>query len=177
MFSGVLTIFRAYFSICTFRRGPQDLPTAAVFLVLSLTLYGLASAALVLPARAAATAMLAGAAETGLLLLITWGLLRLRGVPARFRQTGTALTGSGFLFSMAALPLFYLRSAYGSDAAMILVVGLLVLALVVWNVAVMAHILRHALSASFAMGVLLAMGYIWVITTVMTLITPESATS
>jgi hypothetical protein len=175
MFSGVLTIFRAYFSVCTFRLGPQDLPAAVVFLIISLILYGLASVALVLPVRAAATAVLAGAAETGLLLLLTWGLLWLRGLPARFRQTATALAGTGFLFSMAALPLFSLRYAYDGNAAVILAVGLLVLALVIWNVAVMAHILRHAMSVSFAMGVLLAMGYIWVITTVMALLTPESA--
>lgn len=174
MFSGVLTIFRAYFSVCTFRHGPQDLPAAAVLLTLSLILYGLASVALVLPVRATATAVLAGAAETVLLMLLTWGLLWLRGLPARFRQTATALAGTGFLFSMAALPLFSLRFAYSSNAAVILAVGVLVLALVVWNVAVMAHILRHAMSVSFAMGVLLAMGYIWVITTVMALVTPGS---
>jgi len=50
-----------------------------------------------------------------------------------------------------------------------------VLCLVVWNVAVMAHILRHALSASFPMGVLLAMGYIWLITMGMTAILPGQA--
>jgi len=172
MFSVALTIFRTYFSVCTFRRGPQDMPAAAIFLVLSLLLYGLASAALVLPVRAAGTAVIAGTMETGLLLLLTWGLLWLRGLPTRFRQTGTALTGTGFLFSMAALPLFYLRYTYGSDMA-----ALLALALIVWNVAVMAHILRHAMSASFAMGVLLAMGYIWIITTVMALVTPEYAAS
>ena len=92
MYTGILTLFRAYFSICTFRRGPQDLPAAAALLLLSLCLYGLSSVAMVLPARALPAALLAGCVDTGLLLAITWVLLHLRGVPARFRQTGTALT-------------------------------------------------------------------------------------
>jgi len=175
MFSSSLTIIRAYFAVCTFRLGPQDLPAAAAFFFLSLILYSLASAALALPVRNVPGALLDGALETTLLLAITWGLLRLRGVPARFRQTGAALTGTGFLFTTVALPLLYLRTEYGSEPLAILVIGLLVISLVVWNVAVMAHILRHALSASFPMGVLLAMGYIWLITTAMTLLTPAQA--
>lgn len=174
MFASSLAIVRAYFAVCTFRLGPQDLPAAGVFLSISLALYALASTALVLPARALPVAILSGTTETALLLLITWVLLRLRGVPARFRQTATALTGTGFLFSLVALPLFCL---HGVDAAPLLLalIGLLVLCLVVWNVAVMAHILRHALSASFPMGVLLAMGYIWLITMGMSAILPGQA--
>ena len=173
MFASALTIFRAFFSVCIFRLGPQDLPAAAVFYFLSLSLYALASTALMLPLqRDLPAALLAGCAETALLLLITYVLLRLRGVPARYRQTGTALTGTGFLFSMAALPLFYLRTAYGGDAGLSLGTGLLALALIVWNVVVMAHILRHALSASFPMGVLTAIGYVWLISVAMTVINP-----
>jgi len=172
MFASSLAIVRAYFAVCTFRLGPQDLPAAGVFLLISLVLYALASTALVLPARELPVAVLSGTTETALLLLITWVLLRLRGVPQRFRQTATALTGTGFLFSLVALPLFCLHGV-SAGPLLLAVIGLLVLSLVVWNVAVMAHILRHALSASFPMGVLLAMGYIWLITLGMTAILPQ----
>lgn len=175
MYTGILTLFRAYFSICTFRRGPQDLPAAAALLLLSLCLYGLSSVAMVLPARALPAALLAGCVDTGLLLAITWVLLHLRGVPARFRQTGTALTGTGFLFAVASLPLLYLRGVYGVETDAAVLVMLLVLLLVVWNIAVMAHILRNALSAPYPMGVLLAIGYIWLINSAMTLLTPAPA--
>lgn len=177
MLTAATAILRAYFLLCILRSEPRDMPAAGAFFALSVTLYVLSGIALVLVYQPLPLAILSAVVETVLLLALTWILLIAHGLRSRFIQTATAMAGTGFLFSLFSLPLFLFRpwAENGGGSPLLLIVSILLLFLVIWNIAVLAHILRHAVSASFAMGVLLAIGYVWIITASLSFITPESA--
>ena len=175
--SSFLVLFQSFFSLCLFRARPQDFPAATILLFVCLFLYTLASSVLAYPGQSILTALLAGVTETVLLLLITYVLLTLRKLPERWMQTAIALTGSGFIFSVMVIPLLYWRVLYTDPASPSSIFGIFVLALLIWNIGVMAHILRHALASSFAVGVIVALGYVWLITNVILLITPVQGNS
>lgn len=177
MFVAATTILKTYFSLCLFRSEPRNMPAAGAFCVFSVALYVLSGIALVLVYQPLPHAILSGIIETALLLVLTWILLVAHGLRSRFIQTVTALAGTGFLFSLFSLPLFLLlpREGAGNESPFLAVISLFLLFLVGWNIAVLAHILRHAVSSSFAMGIVLAVGYVWIITAILSFIVPESA--
>ena len=85
-------------------------------------------------------------------------MLILHRHPGRFEQTLTALTGSGTLMGLLALPPMLWIVRQGPQRRQP-VPSLLMLALMVWSIAVMAHILRHAFNTSVWIGALYALGY------------------
>ena len=120
-------------------------------------------------------ALIAGIVEVLLVATMTYILLKIINVPERWLQTTTAFSGTGAIFSFIAIPLFFwidpgsqLNSA-GQPVAYIIIV-----LLVIWNIAVMAHIFRHALSTSFTAGVFVSLFYIWIISNAISIVsTPK----
>lgn len=157
------TFGRDFFGICCLRRRPQDLPASVELLVIALAGYGLASFALTWLAYPAGPALAAGAAECVLLAALNYTILTLRGLPGRWLQTTSAMAGTGLLFTVAAVPVFMGMELAGPAALVQSGLYFVTLFLLVWNVAVMAHILRHALDTSFATAVVAAVGYMWLI--------------
>lgn len=165
-------LLREFLQICLLRKRPQDLPASSVLFTLSVLAYGIISAVLLLPTQSAGYAMLTGFLESSLLLVITALFVYLRSVPERWLQTSTALAGTGTVFSLFAFPLFYWGVFFplGPDAQSL--IGLLVSLLVFWNIAVMTHILRHAMSSSWLLGVLGSITYIALISYVLQQLLP-----
>jgi len=166
----VSVLFKEFFQICLLRRGPQDLPVSAELFCLVLLAYTAVSTLLSLPTNTLVLAVTSGLIEASLLLLISWLFLYLRSLPGRLLQTATALAGTGFIFSLFALPLFYWGVYFTSDPVVETLISLLVLALMLWNIAVMTHILRHALSSSLILGLFGALTYIALISFALQLI-------
>ena len=170
------TLWRFFFAICCFRKGPQDLPASREFLFLSLLGYGLGSFLLTLATQSADIAVASGLIDTALLATLCYIVLFFWRKPERWLQATTALYGTGIIFSIAAIPLSYWLARIGNDDPLVLLVFLFVISLLVWNIGVMAHIMRHALSSSFALGVLAALFYVWVITVTITSLFPQPDT-
>ena len=148
----MLQLIRAWFELCLLRRTPQELPASGYLLGVSLCCYGLVSVLVSSQSYAFNRALLLAGVDLGLLLVFVWSLLYLQNRTARINQTLSALAGSGSLMGLIALPLML---AAGPDAVTEPVPPLLVslwLLLLLWNLFVMAHIIRHALSSSFAIG-------------------------
>lgn len=80
---------------------------------------------------------------------LLFAALQVRGHPARWLQSYTALLGAGALFGLISLAYRGLASLFGAGW----LAELLDLSLFVWSLAVMGHILRHALEIPLAMGV------------------------
>lgn len=154
-------VVRPFFGICTLRTRPQDLPAAQALFIPAAAIYAISNAVLAATWMKPAGAMLSGALETVLMLLILHILLAVRRVPGRWIQTGSAISGTGVLFNLFGLPLFLLMTRAGASGPWPLAAYLAVLGLLAWNVAVLGHILRHALSIPMLAGVLLAIGYLW----------------
>lgn len=148
----MLQLIRAWFDICLLRRGPQDLPASGFFLGLSLGCYALVSMLVVAPSNGITDAVRLAAVDTGMLAGFVVILLYLQSKTERINQTLSALAGSGSLMGLFALPLVLLVDpAQPADQVPALLGGLWLL-LLVWNLFVMAHIMRHALSSTFAIG-------------------------
>jgi galactitol-specific phosphotransferase system IIC component len=49
--------------------------------------------------------------------------------------------------------------------------------LILWNIAIIAHILRHAIDKTFGFGILLAIGYIMITAIVIVIMLPDQGIS
>lgn len=156
-------ILRLFIGICVLRANPQDLPVARGLMLLTICSYGVFSfflasldpgmAESVVFESATSKAMFSAIVDTFLLVGFAWAALWIRDFPARRIQTITALSGTGTLFQMVALPVNQLLIQMGDEAGLLGdVILLLLMALILWSIVVIGHIMRHALSVSFATG-------------------------
>ena len=141
---------------------PQDLPPSGTLLAVVLvahTLVGVAVAAVSLGFR---QALAAGIVDTALMCGLTTGLLVLRTLRERTVQTLTALAGAGTVIGVLAYPAsLWLHDAHEANESSA-AAGLLLLAVLGWSLAVSAHVLRHALSAPYYIGLLIAVAFYWI---------------
>ncbi len=172
-------LFMAFFDICRLRKGPQDIPASKNLLSLSLFFYGLLSILLVMLSDSIERAILSGLLEVVLIMAFTMALLQIRSKTERWVQTVTALSGTGIILSLFALPIYILLSMNGASEANnpVYGMGLLILAgLACWNVIIMAHILRNALEVTMLSGIIFAIVYIWIIFSFTAAIMPVEGT-
>ena len=151
------------FAICHLRRGPDEVPHSrplfGALVAASVTLDVFAGAVL----GDAADALQRSLVSTGLVLLLCWIALALRRLAHRYVQTAIALVACSMVFTLLALPLAWLMGPAPASPAPLTplqtLVGWAMLAIVAWNIAVNAHIVRRALDAPFALGFALALAW------------------
>ena len=157
--SAVMQLVRLFVAICLLRAGPQDLPVSRTLLRLALGLYLLFAWLLAVPAYGQGRAVLVALLDAALLIVFVQVLLYLLSRSARIPQTLTAMAGSGSLLGLLALPLVLWGQPAQAEEQ---ISGLLLYAwllLLVWNLLVTGHILRHALSTSLGIGTGVALLY------------------
>ena len=92
----------------------------------------------------------------------------------RFVQTLTALAGSGAIMTVIALPLVIWQSFVGvTDANAPTMPSWLLMIWMIWNVVVVGHILRHALSTVLPLGIGLAAVYAYITFQLMRIFLPN----
>jgi len=106
------------------------------------------------------TALLSAMVDTGVLMGLAMLVLWVRELGVRYTQTATALLGTGALLMALALPFLILQMKLGEDHNFL--PSIIVLALMIWNLNVVGHILRHALDTRFFVGLLLSIVYLYV---------------
>lgn len=139
------------------RRAPQDDAYSPLALALALCAYLCVDLLQAASSSAWRVAWAITLADTLLMVLFTWAVLQLAGKPVRLVQTLTALAGTGVLLGLVGVPLvWHAAQAHqaGASTASVVVLGWMVL--LVWSIAVQAHIFRHALSTRFGYGLMLA---------------------
>ena len=150
------TLFRATLAIALLRKGPQTLPASPFLLYLVLVVHWATGVVLGLFSLSLPLALLSSLTGTLIMVALVHGLLLLHGLHSRVTQTLSALAGCEVLIGLLALPLTALFYTGGTMAELAALLSLLLLG---WNVAVAAHIFRHALNVSMGMGLLFAIGY------------------
>ena len=156
--------------ILLFRAGPQDFPHAPQ-LVAPLPLMAVAAYfavfAILLPPG---VSLVISVASVAALALVTHSLLSARRLASRFQQTFHALLATGIVLTLASIPAM---SALAPTLQQIAAnpellqqpgavqpspfASLLLNALNLWNLAVYAHIFRHAVQTRLWTGLLLAL--------------------
>ena len=141
---------------------PQDLPSSGTLLALVLVAHTLVGVAVAGVDLRFGPALAAGVIDTALMCGLTTGLLILRTLRERTVQTLTALAGAGSIIGLLAYPVsLWLHDAHQANEQLP-AIGLLLLAVLGWSLAVSAHILRHALSAPYYIGLLISVAFYWI---------------
>ncbi len=174
MLSNVYVLIEPFVRLCLLDAKPQDLPTSALLLCMTLGAYLLMSALTAAPVYDPISSIVAAFMDVGLLAAYAWLALRTRAYEERYVQTLSALAGCGVVVGALSLPLMHLiyqsGELGGGDA--LLFVQLLIL---VWLLAIYGHIYRHALSTDLFIGVLVSLGWIFLTSLFIQALFPLSA--
>lgn len=135
------------------RLGPQDLPAGSSPLTLAMLLYLLVTGLAMGLGQPPEQPLLVLILAMLLPLLLVRIVLTARRLPQRWPQTVTALFGTSALLTAISLPL---AAGAGEDGEPAMFTALASLAVFIWSFAVDAHIWRHALNASYAAGLAVA---------------------
>jgi len=150
--------------LCQLRRGPADIAYSPALLgllvVASIVLDTLIGTLLDRAPHALARTLV----STGLMLTLCWIALSIRQLMPRYVQTASALVACSIAFSLLALPILWLIGPVPEPPAPMppfaVLLSWALLALLLWNLAVNAHILRNALDAPFGLGLALAAAWL-----------------
>lgn len=148
-------VIRLFVQIAMLRRGPQDLPASALLLVLVVCGYVavfVAVSALLPPSAGWQLAL-----GIDVLFTLAWFavLLRLVGRRERFLQTTTGIFGLQMLLTPPLLASEWLVKRFGQDTTWQLPVGVGSLAILIWMIAALSHVVKAALEWSSASSVAL----------------------
>ncbi|HCB15304.1 MAG TPA: hypothetical protein DEP36_17300 [Gammaproteobacteria bacterium] len=165
-------LFNLFLDICLFRKGPQHVPSSVALLKICLLAYSLSGLLVLILSTPPPVAILQILLDLVLLSGLVYLALILYRHPQRFEQTLSALTGTGTLIGLFALPLmsWIVHQQPDGDTQL---PSLLLLVLMIWSIAIMAHILRQAFEASVFVGALYSLGYTFLSWTLTGWIGPE----
>lgn len=170
----IQAIVRPFVEICLLRRRPQDLPSSIVLFALAAGFHTIMSILLSATMLNAWKAILAGITDTLLIIFLTGTLLYAHRLKPRILQTLTAMTGTGAIITLVAIPVFGWLHAIKQSGGGNPLAGLLVLGLIAWSLAISGHILRHALSIPYFLGIFIAFVFFWISHSVFTYLFPLS---
>ncbi len=151
-----MPLIRLFLEIALFNKGPRDVPASTFLLGLAVA----ANLAVGIGLSALETDWVEGVGQSVVGIMMLAGFLGialyLNRKMSRFLQTAAAVFGCDTLISAVALPLLAWSRLAGEGQG---VAEVLILLLLLWQVSVVGHILRHALSVSFMAGFGLAFVY------------------
>ncbi len=160
------SVLQLFVDLVRLRARPQDLPASDGLLLVCALALAVTTTLALQPFYPLTT----GSARVGLDLLlqvvIVQGALRTIGHPERFRQTFTAICGTGVIFTLLAWPLYTILVDRDPSHPLAGASVLLVLGIYIWAVAVLGHILRHALEVRMSAALAFALLYVVVTTAI-----------
>ena len=155
----MLSIFNIFIEICRFRAGPQDIPHSRFLLVWSVIAYfliGLAAS----PVEQFVPKTISAVADTSMLIGFAFAGLWVRNLSNRGIQTVTALAGTGVVFGLISLLLLLIFPDLRMSEPSVFS-SILILTLVIWNIAVMGHILKSSLDLPLWAGIGIAVLFVY----------------
>jgi len=144
------------------RAGPQDLPTSRTLLIYTVASYFVASFFLAIFLLPLGEAIFAAVVDATILVLFSYVLLWVKLMLQRWYQTLTAMAGAGLIIAVLALPMYVARYMFGPESALAIILSFLILGLLVWSLAIFAHILRHTLDVPFIIAIFISGLYTYV---------------
>ncbi len=146
-------------SIMRMRAAPQDLPHSWFLMLLCTGTYLFMGIVISMLDQSIALSLLSAGIDTVMLIGLAYLALWIRGYQGRSVQTVTALTATGTLFELISWPLVaYLQQTSADDPSSL---SLLLLLLIIWSIAVIGHILRHAIDVTIWLGVGISLLYVY----------------
>jgi len=152
-----------FVDICRFRAGPQDVPASGFLLGLVLVAYLLIGVLLQRQEFSLANFFFLVCVDVLLMAFFIAMLLWIRTLAPRFIPAFSAFIGCGVILQvMVWLLVFWEQQAMSVDdkGLMQLLPSLLLWVWLLWNIGVVGHILRHALTINFQASVALSLMYV-----------------
>jgi len=165
-------ILKILLDICLLRGQPQDLPASKNLVAVTALLTVVSSYALDRLHQDMLDGLVFAASQTVLLGAVVWLALALRGHSARWLQTIAPLYAANTLVDIVKWLVVASVLDPGTQAPEPWLTGF-VLVLALWFIAIMAHVLRHALAISIALAVPVSLGCVLVSGMAMILLFPE----
>jgi hypothetical protein len=152
------TLARLFFAIAIWRRGPQDLPAVGILLPLTIAAYVLLSAAVgaVLPSLHPGW-LVQVVADALFVAAWYWLLLAIARRRERYLQTATALFGLQTVLAAPSMAMIWLMQRLDQQANLRVPVYIAALALAIWTLVAIGHILRAALERPLGLCLILAL--------------------
>lgn len=160
----MLHTFKQFVDMCRLRANPQDLPHSVSLGMLTLAIYTALSYLMALWVTAPDTAMLVALIDVGMLAGLAYSSVWILSLQSRATQLITALAGTGVLWQLVALPVIGMLSGTTEQGAESTTAGfgyLIFVALIAWIIAIIGHILRHALNMNFLFALGIAVLYVY----------------
>lgn len=166
------SVLQLFVDMLRLRARPQDLPASDRLLLGSVVVLAAASMLAIRRLYPPDLALARIGLDLVLQVAFVLGALRLTGRPERFRQTFTALCGTGALLVLLTWPLLdvLLEREPGEDLFALAMLALF--GIYGWSVVVFGHILRHALELGLGRAVLVALAYVLASTLIADTIVP-----
>jgi hypothetical protein len=156
----VQQLLKVFVDIALFRAKPEQLPYSYFLLMLCIITYMVTGMGLNLIDLNVNKALLVTGLDTALMVGLTCAGLWIRSYLNRVIKTLTAIAGTSVLFTVAVIPLVLMLP--DPDTGQTSVISLLLLAIVMWNMAVLGHILSSALDFPVWAGVGVAIMYFYI---------------
>jgi uncharacterized membrane protein YagU involved in acid resistance len=151
----MIALLKLFIDICLFQAKPQDLPAAR-------TLVWVTGATAILSnlrsAENLSASLLVAAAQVLIISLLVYSALRSRRLINRWDQTISALYGATTLVNLVSMPVVGWMIRVKDTPEQATWPALLGLAITVWFIAIMAHVLRHALDLRTGASIILSIG-------------------
>lgn len=165
------------YQMLLFRRTPQEVPVSATLLGVTIGLFVITSLLVNAALFSAIDNIVRAGLDVALLLLFVHFLLQFRGYPERFSQTITALCTVFIVINLLAWPAMtqIARLINLPDKSAAEVSAIFILILFIYSIAIMGHILKHALSVTFLLGLLSSFGYACLNIFLLGLVFPDTA--
>ena len=145
----MLVFFETLLKICFFKAKPQDLPADRQWLIVSTLLIVGATTVAGMNKESSHQILLFALSQVALYAAVIWLILKIKGFQVRWPQTITALFGTSFLLQLVAIP-FANDIPLLQDGQITINNGLmLVFFISLWNLIIVAYILKNALENSF----------------------------
>ncbi|HEY4645969.1 MAG TPA: hypothetical protein VIH25_06775 [Steroidobacteraceae bacterium] len=156
----MVELIKVFVDIALLRKGPQDLPSSALLLLVIVAIYcGFTlTFGRLLPSPEQSFA-LRTAVELALGLGWIWAMLAIFGRAARFLQTATAMFGTSALLTPPVLGLLAMVLKIGQTNPLAVPLLFALLGVLVWYVLITAHILRSALELRLFVAIILTLLY------------------
>jgi hypothetical protein len=166
---------KAFWDIALWRRDPSHLPDSTTLMVVAASAYAALSAVQSWMLYGTDQLLARTAADLALSVLLVWLLLVLTRRSHRFRQTVTAVLGTGALLSPVVILLLALRAPAAANHALALLVWAGSVGVILWYTFILGHIVRAALDTGLVTGVALAVAYVLASAAILTRAFPEGA--
>ena len=147
-----------YIRLCFLKEAPQDAPYSKTFLYFGIITYYLVGVLITSFTQSWGVSVVMSLIQTAILMFLTNLLLWIRKSPERYEQTLSALTFSGAIIGIAALPVITMLTSVGGEEGF---ASLLWVVLILWETLVVAHIYRHSMDITLPGGLGISLVYMY----------------